>query len=161
MAFLSAVVGLEHPEDGDHEDGAPSRKLEQVEQRQAAQAVNEPLHAPLGRERVDASTNVCCGSCAFHACQGVASHGPAMRSRALPACGDDALRGSKLAACAGASSPRPPPPPPAWPLIGQQSGQPLLRLAPLRIGLVEAPAQIADDVILLNQALAQHLDFDP
>ena len=59
------------------------------------------------------------------------------------------------------SPPRPPPPSPGWPLIGQQRGQPLLRLAPLHLGLVEAPAQIADDVILLDQALAQHLDFDP
>jgi hypothetical protein len=43
VAFLGPVAGIENPEDGDNKDGAPSCKLEQIEQRQAAQTVNEPL----------------------------------------------------------------------------------------------------------------------
>ena len=51
-------------------------------------------------------------------------------------------------------------PQPGWALIGKQSRQPRLRLAPLLCLGVESRSQVTDNVVLLGQALAQHLHFD-
>jgi hypothetical protein len=70
------------------------------------------------------------------------------------------LQIAELAAWAESSPPRPPFRPPGRALIGKQRRQPRLRLAPLLCLGIESRSQVTDDVVLLGQALAQHLDFD-